>query len=50
MRGDFQGGRATEIDYINGYVARRSRELGLNAPVNQMLTDRVKQLVPHSSH
>ncbi|MFL1406427.1 ketopantoate reductase family protein [Marinobacter sp. M1N3S26] len=45
MRGDFQSGRATEIDYINGYVANRSRELGLNAPVNQMLTDRVKALV-----
>ncbi|MFC4258764.1 ketopantoate reductase family protein [Marinobacter lacisalsi] len=47
MRGDFQGGRATEIDYINGHVARRSRELGLDAPVNQMLTDRVKALAPH---
>ncbi|MFW5824084.1 MAG: ketopantoate reductase family protein [Marinobacter sp.] len=46
MRGDFQGGRATEIDYINGYVARRSRELGLAAPVNQMLTERVKKLRP----
>lgn len=49
MRGDFQGGRATEIDYINGYVARRSRELGLAAPVNQMLADRVKALAPQSS-
>lgn len=48
MRGDFQGGRATEIDYINGYVARRSRELGLDAPVNQMLADRVKALVRNS--
>lgn len=48
MRGDFQGGRATEIDYINGYVAKRSRELGLAAPVNQMLADRVKALVPNS--
>lgn len=50
MRGDFQSGRATEIDYINGYVARRSRELGLSAPVNQMLTERVKQLRPDSSN
>ena len=47
MRGDVQNGRVTEIDYINGYVASRSRELGLDAPVNQMLTDRVKELVPH---
>ena len=47
MRGDVQNGRTTEIDYINGYVANRSRELGLTAPVNQMLTDRVKELVPH---
>lgn len=46
MRGDVLAGRATEIDYINGYVVARCRELGLDAPVNRMLTDRVKGLVP----
>ena len=49
MRGDFQLGRTTEIDYINGYVASRSRELGLAAPVNQMLADRVRNLAPHTN-
>lgn len=47
MRGDVLAGRPTEIDYINGYVVERSRELGLDAPVNQMLSDRVKALIPH---
>lgn len=47
MRGDVRQGRVTEIDFINGYVAERSRALGFEAPVNQMLTDRVKDLVPH---
>lgn len=49
MRGDVRQNRATEIDFINGYVAQRSRALGLEAPVNQMLADRVKDLVPHPS-
>ncbi len=47
MRSDVRNGRATEIDYINGHVAARSQALGLNAPVNQMLTERVKQLAPY---
>lgn len=47
MRGDVLNRRPTEIDFINGYVARRSRELGLHAPVNQKLTEQVKQRVPH---
>ncbi|SFR41226.1 ketopantoate reductase [Marinobacter daqiaonensis] len=47
MRGDILNRRPTEIDYINGYVVRRARELGLEAPVNQMLTERVKELVSH---
>lgn len=48
MRSDVRNGRMTEIDYINGHVVTRSRALGLPAPVNQMLTERVKQLVPHT--
>ncbi len=48
MRSDVQNGRMTEIDYINGHVAARSLALGLHAPVNQMLTERVKQRMPHT--
>jgi len=34
---DLAAGRPTEIDSLNGYVARRAGELGLAAPVNQAL-------------
>jgi 2-dehydropantoate 2-reductase len=39
---DIAKGRATEIDYLNGYVARESEALGLAAPVNRMLNALVK--------
>jgi len=35
---DIEAGRPTEVDHMNGYVARRATELGLDAPVNRMLT------------
>lgn len=44
MRADVMQGRRTEIDYINGYVTRRSRALGLPCPVNAMLTEKVRNL------
>mgnify|MGYP001271666434 FL=1 len=34
---DLAAGRPTEIDSLNGYVARRARELHVAAPVNQAL-------------
>jgi len=34
---DLARGRPTEIDALNGYVARRGRELGVPTPVNQAL-------------
>jgi 2-dehydropantoate 2-reductase len=37
MLQDLSAGRCTEIEYLNGFVARRSRELGLQAPVNEAL-------------
>ncbi|KRN89234.1 2-dehydropantoate 2-reductase [Ligilactobacillus ceti] len=33
-----QNHRLTEIDYINGYVARKGQELGIATPYNQLLT------------
>ncbi len=35
-------GRATEIDALNGYVARESRKLGLAAPYSEALTMLIK--------
>jgi 2-dehydropantoate 2-reductase len=34
---DLARGRPTEIDALNGYVARRGKELGVPTPVNQAL-------------
>jgi 2-dehydropantoate 2-reductase len=39
---DIAKGRVTEIDYLNGYVARESAALGLDAPVNKTLAALVK--------
>jgi len=47
MRADVLGGRVTEIQFINGYLVRLGKELGIATPVNQMLTQRVQQLSSH---
>jgi 2-dehydropantoate 2-reductase len=39
---DIARGRVTEIDYLNGFVARESAALGLDAPVNRTLAALVK--------
>jgi 2-dehydropantoate 2-reductase len=41
---DIARGRRTEIDALNGYVARRGAEMGLATPVNQTLHALVKLL------
>lgn len=47
MRADVLRRRRTEIDFINGYLAKLGKELGIKTPVNQMLTERVQQLSSH---
>jgi 2-dehydropantoate 2-reductase len=42
MLQDIIKGRPTEIDYLNGYVVRRGRELGIPTPVNEVLVGLVK--------
>lgn len=42
MLQDLTRGRPTEIDYLNGFVARRAEELGLAAPVNATLAALVR--------
>lgn len=44
MRADVRHGRKTEIDFINGFVAKRCEALNLTARVNRELTKRVKEL------
>lgn len=39
---DFEAGRATEVDYINGEVLRLAAALGRTAPVNARLVELVK--------
>ena len=41
---DIVRGKLTEIDSLNGYIARRGRELGVPTPVNQTLHALVKLL------
>lgn len=41
---DLARGKRTEIEALNGYVARRGKELGVAAPVNQTLYALVKLL------
>jgi len=44
MLQDLEQGRRTEIDALNGYIARRGAELGAPAPVNATLTAIVRIL------
>jgi 2-dehydropantoate 2-reductase len=39
---DMELGRPTEIEAMNGFVAKRAEELGLEAPVNDMLASLVR--------
>lgn len=48
MRADVLRGKPTEIDFINGYLVSLGKKLGIPTPVNQLLTEQVKQLSPHS--
>ena len=41
---DLARGKITEIDHLNGYVARKGRELGVPAPANRTLVAAIKLL------
>jgi 2-dehydropantoate 2-reductase len=42
MLSDVLAGRPTEIDYLNGFIARQSAQLGLTASANQRLWQRLQ--------
>jgi 2-dehydropantoate 2-reductase len=44
MYDDWKAGRPTEIDYLNGYVARLGREHGIPTPLNNALTAMIKTI------
>jgi 2-dehydropantoate 2-reductase len=44
MLQDLERGRRTEIDFINGYVAKLGRKIGLPTPMNSAITSLVHQL------
>ena len=44
FRSDIARGKRTEIDHLNGYIAREGQRLGVPAPVNRTLHALVKLL------
>ncbi len=47
MLQDIERGRRTEIDFINGFIARESRKYGLKTPVNTAITELIRYLESH---
>jgi 2-dehydropantoate 2-reductase len=41
---DISRGRVTEIDFLNGYLEQKSRELGLQAETNRAVAALVRQI------
>ncbi len=37
-------GRPTEVDYFNGYIAKKGTELGIATPVNTRITQMIKEI------
>jgi 2-dehydropantoate 2-reductase len=44
MGQDMMKGRRTEIEFINGFIVEKAKEIGLAAPANAALTDIVKRV------
>jgi 2-dehydropantoate 2-reductase len=44
MYDDWKAGRPTEIDYLNGYIVQKGRELGIPTPANETLTALIKTI------
>jgi 2-dehydropantoate 2-reductase len=44
MLQDIERGRKTEIDFLNGYVVKKGREVGVPTPVNEAIVEMVKEV------
>lgn len=44
MYDDWKAGRPTEIEYLNGFIVRKGRDLGIPTPVNEALTAMIKTI------
>jgi 2-dehydropantoate 2-reductase len=44
MYDDWKAGRRTEIDFLNGFIVNKGRELGIPTPVNEALTAMIKTM------
>ena len=44
MYDDWTAGRPTEIDYLNGYIVKKGKELGIPTPMNEMATALIKAI------
>ncbi len=47
---DMDRGKQTEVDYINGFVVRKAEALGVDAPVNRILTTLMHAVEPNIRH
>jgi 2-dehydropantoate 2-reductase len=55
MGQDMVKGRRTEIEFLNGFIVEKAKEIGLATPANAALTEIVKrvekgELPPHKRH
>jgi 2-dehydropantoate 2-reductase len=50
MLQDVEKGRPTEIDYMNGYVVRKGRELGIPTPLSAEMVRLVKEVEQGKRH
>ncbi len=41
---DIEKGRKTEVDFVNGYVVRKGKEVGMKTPGNEMVTRIIKEI------
>ena len=49
MYDDWKAGRPTEIDFLNGYIARKGKEFGIATPLNGALAAVVKVITEHKT-
>ena len=45
MLQDFERGRSTEIDFVNGYVVGLGKQNGMNVVINEVIVAIVKAIV-----